>query len=217
MTPVNLLASTSTMGRSAGHRNTNRLSRNVDAIIDVEHPQMESDEEADALPPLREGTLHRRGWSDSSIHSTFTSHADELPTPPNTFSRDANPSIYWPDQSSVFQALSRTVHHVRLAASGTMVTIGSRSSPSTPEVSSPQKHVQPAFQTLKKAVMSSLSRPICPSMANLITNINLSSWAASSVDTTAPPTTDPFVIGSLREETLIHRSTGAGSRGHNHE
>ena len=65
--------------------------------------------------------------------------------------------------------------------------------------------------------MSSLSRPICPSMANLIPNINLSSWAASSVDTAAPPTSDPFVIGSLREETLIHKSTGAGSRGHNHD
>ena len=102
---------------------------------------MESDEEADALPHLREGTLHRRGLSDSSIHSTFTSHADELPTPPNTFSRDANPSIYWPDQNSVFQALSRTLHRVRLVASGTMVTIGSRPSPSTPEVSSPQKPV----------------------------------------------------------------------------
>ena len=35
MTLVNLSASTSTIGRSTGRRTTNRLSRNIDAIIDV--------------------------------------------------------------------------------------------------------------------------------------------------------------------------------------
>jgi hypothetical protein len=217
MKSVNLSASTSTIGRSTGRRNTNRLSRNVDAIIDVEHPQMESDEEADTLPSLVGRTLHRRGLSDSSIHSTFTSHADELPSSPNPSSRDANASIHWPDRNSVFQALSRTVNNFRMTASGTMAAIGSGSSPSTSEVSSPQKPVQPAIQTPKKAVVSSLSRPISPSMVNLIPNINLSSWAASTFDTATPPTSDPFVVGSLREETLIHRATGTDSRGHKHD
>lgn len=217
MNSVNLSASTSTIGRSTGRRNANRLSRNVDAIIDVEHPQMESDEEADTLPPLMGRTLHRRGLSDSSIHSTFTSHAEELPSSPNASSRDANTSIHWPDRNTVFQALSRTVHNFRMTASGTMATIGSGSSPSISEVSSPQKPVQATFQTPKKAVVSSLARPISPSMANLIPNINLSSWAASTFDTASPPTLDPFVVGSLREETLIHRSKGADSRGHGHD
>jgi len=214
MNSVNLSASTSTIGRSTGRRNTNRLSRNVDAIIDVEHPQMELDEEADTLPPLMERTLHRRGLSDSSIHSTFTSHADELPSSSNASS---STSIHWPDRNSVFQALSRTVHNFRMTASGTMATIGSGSSLSTSEVSSPQKPVQSAVQTPKKAVVSSLSRPISPSMANLIPNINLSSWAASTFDAAAPLTSDPFVVGSLREETLIHRAMGADSRGNNHD
>ena len=78
----------------------NTLSINVDAIIDVEDPQMESDEGVDTLPPLMEQTLHRRGLSDSSIRSTFTSHVDELPSSPNPSSRDAHTSIHRPDRNS---------------------------------------------------------------------------------------------------------------------
>jgi hypothetical protein len=74
MNSVNLSASTSTFGRSTEQRNTNRLSRNVNAIIDVEHPQMEPDEEADTLPPLMGRTLHGRGWDmDEAWHELESS------------------------------------------------------------------------------------------------------------------------------------------------
>ena len=68
---------TATIGRSTGKKNLNRLSQNVDAVIDVQRPQ-ESDEEPDFLPPLLERTLRRCGLSDSSIHSTFANQGDRL-------------------------------------------------------------------------------------------------------------------------------------------
>ncbi|KAJ3501719.1 hypothetical protein NLJ89_g9213 [Agrocybe chaxingu] len=43
--------STATIGRTTGRKNANRLSRNVDAVIDVERPP-DIDEEPDYLPPL---------------------------------------------------------------------------------------------------------------------------------------------------------------------
>lgn len=121
--------STATIGRSAMRRNSNRLSRNVDAVIDVDTPQT-VDEEADFLPPLLERTLRRRGLSDSSIHSTFTNQGDETSMPPSP-DRPRHPGgvsggsvistsrmSAWPDKGSVFQALSRTMFNFRQTAPG---------------------------------------------------------------------------------------------------
>lgn len=52
--------------RKQGHRR--QISNAVDAVIDQPVPE-------DALPPLLERTLRPRGLSDSSIRSTFQSHA----------------------------------------------------------------------------------------------------------------------------------------------
>ncbi|KAF8165772.1 hypothetical protein B0H34DRAFT_763197 [Crassisporium funariophilum] len=118
--------STATIGRSTVRKNANRLSRNVDAVIDVARPQ-NIDEEPDFLPPLLERTLRRRGLSDSSIHSTFTNQATEEAPPsphtPVTNRTTAGPVSRfpgWADRTSVFQALSRTVQNFKATASGTM-------------------------------------------------------------------------------------------------
>ena len=120
-------ASTATIGLSTGRKNTRRLSRNVDAVIDIDRSR-DVDGESDFVPPLLERTLRRRGLSDSSIHSTFTSQADTSPSP-HTPASNHRPSISssrlpaWPDRSYVFQAFSRTVQNIRATAAGTMTPL----------------------------------------------------------------------------------------------
>ncbi|EPQ58932.1 hypothetical protein GLOTRDRAFT_54511, partial [Gloeophyllum trabeum ATCC 11539] len=60
-----------------------RLSRNVDAVIDVHSPQVSNEDEG-FQRTLLERTLKPRGLSDSSIHSTFLSHGgdEDRPTGP---------------------------------------------------------------------------------------------------------------------------------------
>ncbi|KIJ90271.1 hypothetical protein K443DRAFT_15375 [Laccaria amethystina LaAM-08-1] len=109
MNSVNLSASTSTFGRSTGQRNTNRLSRNVNAIIDVEHPQMEPDEEADTLPPLMGRTLHGRGWDmDEAWHEleSSTHHLylwDQLAPVPTKENRTGSDVQYYRRQNQLVQ------------------------------------------------------------------------------------------------------------------
>ena len=60
-----------------GRKNASGLSRDVDAVLDIDKSQDVDEEESDLVSPLLEleGALRRRGLSDSSIHSTFTSQA----------------------------------------------------------------------------------------------------------------------------------------------
>lgn len=92
-----------------------RMSRNVDAIVDVENSALsrvdQDSEEPDYLGPLREHTLKRRGLSDSSIHSTFMSHAEPSES---VGSPSRAPDSRWPSRGSVLQALSRKVQNFRL-------------------------------------------------------------------------------------------------------
>ncbi|KAF9527978.1 hypothetical protein CPB83DRAFT_855117 [Crepidotus variabilis] len=120
---------TATVGRAALRRTTNRLSRNVDAVIDnVETPRNDDDEEQDRLPPLLERALRRRGLSDSSIHSTFTKHGEdgdpEVPqSPRRNIAIPAARAPAWPERHSVFQTLSQTLINFGRAAATPNVTI----------------------------------------------------------------------------------------------
>lgn len=98
----------------AAARSANRMSRNVDAILDIQQTPTREDqesEEPDYLGPLLEHKLRRRGLSDSSIHSTYISQAaEDSVAAADTPRRDAA----WPDRGSVLQALSRRVQNFRL-------------------------------------------------------------------------------------------------------
>jgi hypothetical protein len=66
-----------TLGRAAALRahanaqaHSHKMSRNVDAMLDGSGPGAGMDD----APPLLQRTLRRRGASDSSMHSTFSSH-----------------------------------------------------------------------------------------------------------------------------------------------
>ncbi|KAH8835469.1 hypothetical protein DL96DRAFT_1574366 [Flagelloscypha sp. PMI_526] len=78
-----------------GAQTSHRMSRHLDAVIDF-----------DVNVPIIPKTLRRRGLSDSSMHSTFTSHAEELSQPQPT---SAAHQEAWP----VFQAISKRVQNLR--------------------------------------------------------------------------------------------------------
>ena len=129
-----------TARRTSGRRHTSRLSRNVDALIELE----QDNEDQDVVPPLLERTLRRRGLSDSSIHSTFTSQAtDETRLPSNPPSPLRNTHVVnpilpsraprWSDTTSMFQTLSDTIRTLRSNAVDVMAPLAySNEQPSRP-------------------------------------------------------------------------------------
>jgi hypothetical protein len=222
---------TATIGRNASRKAANRLSRNVDAVIDVDRPPA-VDEEADFLPPLLERTLRRRGLSDSSIHSTFTSQGDDgrapaLPPPSPTRAAAASRMPAWPDRASVFQALTRTVQNIRASAALAAPAAGlaARDAPGRNETStsrSPSRHprdsttpapapliaaptpaAQPATPTRRLAQPAGPSRVASPSRGRLLPT--LTSWAAVDVDGEPVAGDDPFIASSLRDESYMER------------
>lgn len=105
--------SNATLGRSVLRRNTNRLSRNVDAVIDIVEKQQGNEErQNDDVPPLLQRTLRRRGVSDTSIHSTFTSHGGPVsPEAPSLPRRNVPSAVErrmpaWRDPNSVLQVFN---------------------------------------------------------------------------------------------------------------
>lgn len=79
--------------------------------------QKDVEEESDIVPPLLKRKLRRRGLSDSSIHSSFSSQVNVTPSPHVPI-----PSV-WPDRNSVMQALSRTVQNIRATAVGSIAPL----------------------------------------------------------------------------------------------
>jgi hypothetical protein len=114
--------------------NPNRISRHVDAVIDVTSPQSaipEDGEEEDYVAPLLQRTLRHRGLSDSSIHSTYleqeqdpSASSSARPSyPVNEPYRPPAPVGLWPNRGGpllgggvgsgggMFQGLARRVQH----------------------------------------------------------------------------------------------------------
>jgi hypothetical protein len=105
------------LNANAGGPSHHRMSRNVDAVIDVNSPQ--EGEESDFRPHLLQRTLRRRGLSDSSIHSTFANQEDEPELAPHAVLHGGlSARQAAPDKASVLQSLSRTVQSFRFATGG---------------------------------------------------------------------------------------------------
>ncbi|TFK62721.1 hypothetical protein BDN72DRAFT_848377 [Pluteus cervinus] len=124
----------STIGRSFTRSGAlQRLSRNVDAMIDSPGPIMRREEEEapDTIAPLIERGLRRRGLSDSSIHSSFVSHGGDDPLSPTPQGGSGHQSGGATSQPSVFGALSQTMMNFKLTGA-----LGGASSGSGSEVKS---------------------------------------------------------------------------------
>ncbi|KAF9461989.1 hypothetical protein BDZ94DRAFT_1262166 [Collybia nuda] len=174
------------------------LSRDVDAVIDVEGP-LYTDEEPDYVAPLLERTLRRRGLSDSSIHSTFTNQADDtrpsaIGVPPGDGTR--------PDRTSVFETLSRTVQSFRMTTSGTEASAGSSTATLSPKKPSSAERLKPVAG----------GRTLGPGLHTFLPN--LSSWAAAGTMLDPIAGAEPFLVGSVRGESLVRRTRPGESHGH---
>ncbi|KAG6877668.1 hypothetical protein C0993_005167 [Termitomyces sp. T159_Od127] len=172
-----------TLRRSVDRRRSSALSRGVE---DAKEP--DGEEVADDLTPLlQRSTLRRRGLSDSSIHSTFTSQADtQLPVPPIQFDITA-----WPGRQSVFQALRETVQSIRNTAS--------LSTGETPAATAPERQSQPAVEVLR-------SRPATSGpLRNLLPT--WTSWSTHAGNVLVPMTEASFMVGSVREESYTRTRT----------
>lgn len=221
-------SATATIGRNAGRKNANRLSRNVDAVIDVDSPQ-DINEEPDYLPPLLERTLRRRGLSDSSIHSTFTNQGEDARaagSPPSPQRLVFNPPAgtssrlpTWADRTSVFQALSRTVQNFRSTSMLTTPTSAlareersrspSRQNGAAAPLAANDGTSQPSTPT-RPSVQRAPGRVLSPGRGRILPD--LASWASEHVES-APD--DPFIASSLRDESYLQRRGLSRSRAGN--
>jgi hypothetical protein len=197
-----------TLGRGTlrhGGNLNNRLSRNVDAVIDFDTPR-DGDEE-DTLGPLLQHTLRRRGLSDSSIHSTFMNQSEEAEiTPYVTMHDQVSAQETWGDKTSVLKALGRKVQNFRFAASSLS------SSPSgNPPVASPlsESSSPPNPRDLSSSPPSNnrtapVPVPTTSNIASMLipTGLSLASWAGGP----NAFETEPYHVSSVRGDALIHRS-----------
>ena len=194
----------------------------VDVVIDRSE---DIGEESDIVPPLPGRTLRRRGLSDSSIHSTFSSQAD-APLSPHAPSIDLHHHIpssrlpAWSDRNTVFQALSRTVQNIRATAAETMTpllgtteVVGLVETPInrqksvilTPSIdfaaktdhdgANPRPQPQPKT-AVRTPTKTAQPRPIRVASSRSGDSVSLGS--------------DPFVVGSLRDETRMRVSRDRG-------
>ncbi|KAK0499537.1 hypothetical protein EDD18DRAFT_1151576 [Armillaria luteobubalina] len=163
---------------------SNRLSRNVDAVIDAgTFPRTDDSEEPDFLGPLLDHSLRRRGLSDSSIHSTFIAEEKRTPTAPDDYSQESG----WPDKNSVLQSLSRKVQNFRLA------TAPSTSSTSISSVPSATSNRIKRDTTFKGKTPSQGFGALMP---------GLSTWASGGLDPVIT-TSQPYLVGSPRDESSL--------------
>lgn len=122
----------------------NRLSRNVDAVLDDQRVTVQSSEPENSL---LQRTLRRRGMSDSSMRSTFISHGEDIrDPPPNTPASPIAPASragLWTGQgASMFQTITKRVQTLR-----GMVDIRpqpNEQSPGTPPIIVTRKNSQPS-------------------------------------------------------------------------
>jgi len=199
---------TGTIGRSTmmSGRNTAHMSQNVNAVIDSHDPHIQNDED-DALAPLLQRTLRRRGMSDSSIHSTFVTQSEEpmpLPGHEETSTADA-----WPTRAGVLRTFSRKVQHSFSFAAGS-TTLGDTIEGSAPGVPAPvMKSSQPTSITeVPDESTNTGTSPHPPRTSSPISFMlpNMTSWTAAAV-ALEPGGSDRdshFLVGSPRDE-FMHR------------
>lgn len=149
---------------AAPDKTQSSLSRNVDAVIDPHN----SPEERGGVNPAR--TLHKRGLSESSIHTTFLHHSEAAPPRP-----PGSPEAAGGRTAS--GALSPTILNARSATSGATSPEALASPPGSAKEPSPTRAASPRFSGLLP---------------------DMSSWAAASRVLDTPDAPDPdLYVGSV--------------------
>lgn len=237
------LSGSATIGRSglrglglghSPHGSTRRLSRVVDAIIDQDPEVVFSRTHSGATSPVRSPhgeerdtvapdtifarTLRPRGLSDSSIHTTFMSHAEDPPKFPIVVTDTSDPSAPGMDKKkdrvSVLQTLSRKMSTFRFTSNNPVVSAasvtaaGAISRPQTPVQSTSRQATvppQPVFSLPPKGnaqseitpvpIVEPKARATSPSNAvTIFSGLNFANWASSALESTTEAVVAPSVI-----------------------
>lgn len=194
-----------TIGRSAlRKRHASQMSRDVDAVLDAEislRHDSEGDDIPGPLPPDRK--LHRRGLSDSSIHSTLTNQADDSGASARRQST----------QSSVLRTISQTVLGFKQAAAHTISGVAGTAATSSLASSFTNSSVlERKGSSLNED--KSRSRPLrsCTPPSSLAPTFT--SRAGGGITPEPASLFKSSMFGSsLREEPVIHRHLGRESQG----
>jgi hypothetical protein len=208
------------LGGLGVNTNNNRLSRNVDAVIDEQNPRSpighevggagDETEEEDVVTPLMQRTLRRRGLSDSSVHSTYMGQADES----TTSERAVAPlEQAWPSKGSVLEALSRRVQSFKSGITDVVLPSSSHddrrnlpvSPPPPPSSAGPGPGSGNRRESGSVALRSSNSRTVSRSgLSGLIPDI--STWGAATESGVDPNLIDSFLAAtSPRDESPLFR------------
>ncbi|KAI5987775.1 hypothetical protein EDC04DRAFT_1472433 [Pisolithus marmoratus] len=195
------------VGRSAlRKRHIPQMSRDVDAVLDAEiirGHDSEGDDVGGPLPPERK--LHRRGLSDSSIHSTFTNQFDE-----SGASVQRQPMH---KQSSVLRTISRTVLGFKQAAAHTISGVASNAATSSLASSFTSSSVLEGKDSSFNGD-TPRSRPPRSSTPSSSLAPRLTSRTTSRIAPEQPSLLKSSMFGSsLRQEPVIHRHLGRESQG----
>jgi hypothetical protein len=190
-------------GRVTHPVNTNPLSSNVDAVIDVRPSQ--EDAEYSFIPPLLQRTLRRRGLSDSSIRASFISHTDEMQPPLHAIPSDGEPLRESGD--SLMRSLSRRVQNFKSGLSGLAMEISSSTSGSDSASlvtgSSPSKWIGEPHRP-QRSIDGDSNAPSASSQGAfqspaLVPTVSQSSWAEAAK--LLDPTMDAELhIGSFKPD-----------------
>ncbi|KAH9927068.1 uncharacterized protein BXZ73DRAFT_49175, partial [Epithele typhae] len=202
-----------------------RLSRIVDAIIDVQSPQLDHNDDGEGgdtvgegagPPPALERAL-RRGLSDSSIRTTFTQHGG---TEDQEQPSEAGPSQP-ADREGVLQALSRRMQAFRFATGtpspaeveglpvegGRPRTPVAKSNASTGSGNAASKPSPPrAIPQTRKRGESASGNAGASASTSLF---GLASWAApydEMEEAERPRVSGPYFAGSPREDAFAQRN-----------
>ena len=203
-----------TLGRSTmtNVRNATRLSQNVDAVIDSRDSHGPNDDN-DAVVPLFQHTLRRRGLSDSSIHSTFMTQSEEPPGLPVSGAHDETTIDAWPDRGGVLRSFGRKMQQgfKSVATSAVPSVTAEGSIPGPPTENSSPPSTAPEIESPHREPSS--SRP--PRITSPISLLpNMASWtAAAALDPNGGlGTYSPFLAGTPRDD-IIHRPWGREAQG----
>jgi hypothetical protein len=217
---------TLTMGRSTLRVNS-QLSRVVDAVIDVQSPTVAATP-SDYQATLGHRGLRPRGLSDSSIHTTFLSHAGDRPGPSEGRQpKGSEQTDQEPSSSGMLVSLGKKVLALRGVSSFGPLSRTVTSKPSVPKLTftspSPGSNsisatADPSANT--SAAPSRVRSPVSPvkrvqgesddddlgiSSGPFFpiagTRMGIDSWSGN----------EPYV-GSLRQEWMAARESGPGAR-----
>jgi hypothetical protein len=217
---------TTTITRAAGRRMAGqRISRNVDAVIDNESVLHDSDDDDDdeGNTTLLERTLRPRGLSDSSIHSTFLEQAQKVVGHPETSSAlphastsistpfDGRPSVRqgaYPNRQSVLASLGKKMHLFKGSPSvGGPSTPTKRFSLSTTAVEAIPPHSESTPATLSSETPNQPNespplpiRAISPRRLDILPS--LAAWAASTAGLENDLAEE--YVGSVQGDSTMH-------------